>query len=62
MGIHEILEMTQEISSLIMQHKSAQDIQDEAESHGMVLMWEDGFIKAVQGMTTVDEIIRVSKE
>ena len=62
MGIHEILEMTQEISGMIMQHKSAQDIQDEAESHGMVLMWEDGFIKAVQGMTTVDEIIRVSKE
>jgi general secretion pathway protein E len=45
-----------------MQHKSAQEIQDEAEKHGMVLMWEDGFIKALKGITTVDEILRVSKE
>jgi type IV pilus assembly protein PilB len=62
MGIHEILEVTPEVADLIMQHKSAQEIQDEAEKHGMVLMWEDGFIKALKGITTVDEILRVSKE
>jgi type II secretory ATPase GspE/PulE/Tfp pilus assembly ATPase PilB-like protein len=61
-GIHEILEVTPEVADLIMQHKSAQEIQDEAEKHGMVLMWEDGFIKALKGITTVDEILRVSKE
>ncbi|MEK7618481.1 MAG: GspE/PulE family protein, partial [Patescibacteria group bacterium] len=62
MGIHEILELTPTVAEMIMQHKSSQDIQDEAEKNGMVLMWEDGFIKAAQGITTVDEIIRVSKE
>jgi len=62
MGIHEILEMTPEISDMIMQHKSSPEIEGEAEKNGMVLMWEDGFIKAAKGITTVDEIIRVSKE
>lgn len=62
MGIHEVLEVTPAISEMIMLHKSSQEIQDEAEKNGMVLMWEDGLIKAAQGITTVDEIVRVSKE
>ena len=62
LGIHEILENTPEIQAMIMEHKSAQEIQDMAEKQGMTLMWEDGFIKALKGITTVDEIIRVSKE
>ncbi len=62
LGIHEILEMTPKIGEMIMSHKSSGEIQDEAEKNGMTLMWEDGFIKAVKGITTVDEILRVSKE
>ena len=62
MGIHEVLEVTPEVMEMIMQHKSSQDIQDVAEKNKMVLIWEDGFIKAAQGITSVDEIIRVSKE
>jgi type IV pilus assembly protein PilB len=61
-GIHEVLEVTPEVAEMIMQHKSSQDIQDVAEKDGMVLMWEDGFIKALKGITTIDEILRVSKE
>lgn len=62
LGIHEILEVTPDISEMIMQHKSSQEIQDKAEGAGMVLLLQDGFIKATQGITTVDEIVRVSKE
>jgi type II secretory ATPase GspE/PulE/Tfp pilus assembly ATPase PilB-like protein len=62
MGIHEILEVTPSIGDMIMQHKSAQEIEGQAEKDGMVLMWEDGFIKAIKGITTVEEILRVSKE
>jgi len=62
MGIHEILEVTPIISDMIMQHKSAQEIQEQAEKEGMILMWEDGLIKAAKGITTIDEILRVSKE
>jgi len=61
-GLHEILEVTPEIGNMIMERKSAQEIQDQAEKQGMLLMWEDGFVKAAQGITTIDEIVRVSKE
>lgn len=62
-GIHEILEVTPEIGELIIKHASAQEIQDLAEKqHDMVLIWQDGFIKAAKGMTTIEEILRVTKE
>jgi type IV pilus assembly protein PilB len=61
-GIHELLEVTPQVAEMIMEHKSAQEIQDQAEKEGMILMWEDGFLKALGGITTIDEIVRVSKE
>lgn len=61
-GIHEILEVTPTVGQMIMEHKASNEIQDQAEKEGMVLMWEDGFIKAARGITTIDEIVRVSKE
>lgn len=61
-GIHEVLEVSPEIQALIINHASTQQIQDKAEEQGMVLMWEDGFIKASLGITTIDEILRVSRE
>jgi type IV pilus assembly protein PilB len=62
LGIHEILEVSPKIGQMIMEHKSAQEIQEQGEAEGIVLMWEDGFIKAAKGITTIEEIIRVSKE
>ncbi len=61
-GIHEVLEVTPAVEQMIMEHKSSQEIQDQAEKEGMILIWEDGFIKAIRGITTVEEILRVSKE
>jgi type IV pilus assembly protein PilB len=61
-GIHEILENTPEISDMIVRHATSQEMQEFAETKGMIVMWQDGFIKAVQGITTIDEILRVSKE
>lgn len=61
-GIHEVLDVNPTIASMIMQRKSAGEIQDQAEADGMILLWEDGFIKASQGITTIEEILRVSKE
>ncbi len=62
LGVHEILEMTDEVQDLVVKHATSQDIQKMGEEQGMILMWEDGFIKAVQGITTIDEILRVTKE
>lgn len=61
-GVHEILEVTPEIAEMIVKRATTQEIQAVAEKGGMVVMWEDGFIKAVQGVTTIDEILRVTKE
>ena len=61
-GIHEVLENTVAIQQLITNRATTNAIQAKAEEEGMVLMWEDGFIKATLGMTTIDEILRVSKE
>ena len=61
-GIHEILEMTPEIQDLVVKRATSLDIQDQAEKQGMILMWQDGFIKAALGTTTIEEILRVTKE
>ncbi|PIR96096.1 MAG: hypothetical protein COT92_02945 [Candidatus Doudnabacteria bacterium CG10_big_fil_rev_8_21_14_0_10_42_18] len=62
MGIHEILEVTPEVALMIMERKSTQLIQDQAVKESMVLMWQDGFLKAAKGITTIEEIVRVSRE
>lgn len=61
-GIYEVLEVTPEIQDLIMKHAPTSQIQDKAIEQGMILMWQDGFIKSFQGKTTIEEIMRVSKE
>jgi type IV pilus assembly protein PilB len=63
LGVHEIMEVTPKIADMIIKRASSQEIQDvaEVEDH-MILMWQDGFIKAVQGITTIEEILRVTKE
>lgn len=62
LGVHEILEVTPEIGEMIVKRATTQEIQDAAEQKGMILMWQDGFIKAVKGITTIEEILRVTKE
>lgn len=62
LGLHEILENTPEIQELIVKRATTLEIQDQAEKQGMILMWQDGFLKAAQGITTIEEILRVTKE
>jgi type IV pilus assembly protein PilB len=62
LGIHEILENTPEIQDLIVKRATTLDIEEQAERQGMIPMWQDGFIKAITGITTIEEILRVSKE
>lgn len=61
-GIYELLEVTPHVGELVTKRASTQELQDAAEAAGMVLLWQHGFIKAIQGGTTVDEILRVTKE
>ncbi len=61
-GIYEVLEMDQTIGKLITSNASSDDIEKKARENGMQTMGEDGFIKAVQGITSIEEIMRVTKE
>ncbi len=61
-GIFEILEVSKEIGKLINNRASADEIKQQAIKEGMITLLEDGFIKAKNGITTIEEVMRVSKE
>ncbi len=58
-GIIEILSVTDTIKEMIVQKASTKEITTQAIKDGMRTMFEDGFIKAAQGMTSLEEVLRV---
>ncbi len=62
MGIYEVLEVNEVISKMIVARASSDEIQVAAVKNGMLTMQQDGFIKALMGLTTVEEIMRVTRE
>lgn len=60
--IHEVLKMTLTLKELIVKGASSDEIEKQAKKEGMMSMIEDGLFKAVQGMTTVEEVLRVISE
>lgn len=62
MGIYEILEMTDAIREAIMRRADAGEIKKIAMAAGMTTLLEDGFSKAVKGLTTIEEVLRVVHE
>ncbi len=61
-GIYEILNVTETIKELIQKGAISDQIQGAGQKQGMKLMIEDGFIKAAQGITTLEEVLRVVTE
>jgi len=59
-GIYELLEMTPEIEELVIHRATSAEISEEARKQGMKLMFEDGFQKALSGLTTMEELMRVA--
>ncbi|MFA6383149.1 MAG: ATPase, T2SS/T4P/T4SS family [Parcubacteria group bacterium] len=62
LGIYEVLEVDDEIEKMISQKAEATDMENKAKEKGMLTMVEDGFAKAIQGITSVEEVLRVTKE
>lgn len=61
-GLYEIFTMNPEIEQIILSGKvSEREMQEIAIKHGMVLMVQDGLLKALDGMTTVEEVFRVAR-
>ncbi|MEK7606522.1 MAG: GspE/PulE family protein [Patescibacteria group bacterium] len=61
-GIHEILKLSSATKELIMKNAPSDAIEVQAKSEGMMTMLEDGIFKAVQGVTTLEEVLRVVTE
>ena len=58
-GIYEVLPITESIKELIVKRATSDQIQQQAQKQGMRTMVEDGFVKAAQGITSIEEVLRV---
>jgi type IV pilus assembly protein PilB len=61
-GIIEVLSMSSTIRELVMKNATSQEIEIQAKKEGMMTMTEDGIFKAAQGLTTIEEVMRVVSE
>jgi len=61
-GVYEVLGMETNIRKLVTQSATSEVIEDEAKKNGMSTMSQDGFLKVTQGITTIEEVLRVTKE
>ena len=60
MAIHEVLRVNDRIRELIMEKASAEKIKQAAVADGMISLKEDGVLKALKGLTTIDEVMRIA--
>lgn len=61
-GIYEVLNNTPAIQKMITANATSAQIQNQAINEGMITMQTDGLIKALRGETTIEEVLRVTKE
>ena len=60
-GMFEILKISEKISKMIIERKSAMDAEKQAMEEGMINMKQDGYMKVIEGITTIEEVLRVSE-
>ena len=60
LGLYEVFNITDEIQNLIINQATSGDIQKMAQEQGMVTMRQDGYLKALAGLTTLNEVNRVA--
>ena len=59
-GLYEVMDISEAIQGLIVKRSTSAEIQKQAIAEGMVTMRQDGYLKALQGLTTLDEVNRVA--
>jgi len=60
LGLYEVMDVSEQIQNLIVKRATSAEIQRQAVAEGMVTMRQDGYLKALQGLTTLDEVNRVA--
>jgi type IV pilus assembly protein PilB len=61
-GIFEVLVVSDIIAKQILEHATAQEIETSSKSAGMVTMKQDGYMKVLDGLTTMEEVLRVAQD
>jgi type IV pilus assembly protein PilB len=61
-GLYEVMDVTEDIQNLIISHATSAEIQRKAVEQGMITMRQDGYLKALQGITTIEEVNRVASD
>jgi len=61
-GLYEVMDVNDDIQKLIINHATSSEIQRLAVSQGMITMRQDGYLKALTGLTTLEEVNRVTSD
>lgn len=61
-GIFEVIPITEKIARLILERSPASKIEKQAREEGMITMKQDGYLKSIEGITTLEEVLRVAEE
>ena len=61
-GLYEVMDVSEEIQDLITRQATSAQIEEVAVQQGMITMRQDGYLKALQGITTLDEVNRVTSD
>ena len=61
-GVYEVMDVNPEIQNLIVKRSTSAEIQQLAIAQGMITMRQDGYLKVLKGVTTVEEVNRVTVE
>ncbi len=61
-GLYEVMDVNEEIQNLIVKRATSSEIQRKAVEQGMITMRQDGYLKALQGITTLEEVNRVAAD
>jgi type IV pilus assembly protein PilB len=61
-GLYEVMDVNESIQNLIVSRATSAEIQRKAQEQGMVTMRQDGYLKALQGITTLEEVNRVTAD
>jgi type II secretory ATPase GspE/PulE/Tfp pilus assembly ATPase PilB-like protein len=61
-GVFEVIPVTETVAQLILKRSPASEIEAVAKKEGMVSMKQDGYLKVLEGITTIEEVLRVAQE
>lgn len=61
-GIYEVLPVSDKIANMVVEQQTSQKIEAQAVAEGMITMKQDGYLKAVEGITSIEEVLRVAQD